>query len=126
MPDNNLKNPGIIQLPGNPLHISIGSNSDDTIPKLIVAMDPGQNAEVKSLHAYTLSRNEHRLSSDVEIPIHGQSSDSTEIQVSEAEIRNMFYGVENLRKQGGSADDAGSESVPEGALEADSSPALEP
>lgn len=112
--ENELKNPGIIQLPCNPLHITIAPTSNGAPPKLVVAMDPGQNAEVKSLHAYTLTRSENRLSSDVEIPIHGQSSDGPEMQVSESEVRNMFYAIENLRKQGGGGgDDAGTESVAE-------------
>ncbi|KAG8419818.1 tRNA (guanine-N(7)-)-methyltransferase non-catalytic subunit trm82 [Metarhizium acridum] len=119
-PENELKNPGIIQLPCNPLHIAIASASNETALKLVVAMDPGPNVQAKSLHAYTLTRTEHRLSSDVEIPIHGQRSDGPEMQVSESEIRNMFYAVENLRKQGGGGEDAG---TTEGNGEVEASPA---
>ncbi|KHN96304.1 tRNA methyltransferase [Metarhizium album ARSEF 1941] len=127
-PDNQLKNPGIIQLPCNPLHIAVAPASDETAPKLVVAMDPGQGVQAKSLHAYTLTRTENRLSSDVEIPIHGQSFDGPETQVSEAEIRNMFFVVENLRKQGGEGggddgEDAGSDSVAEVRAEVKATPA---
>ncbi|KFG80485.1 tRNA methyltransferase [Metarhizium anisopliae] len=121
--DNELKNPGIIQLPCNPLHVAIASASNETALKLVVAMDPGQNVQAKSLHAYTLTRTEHRLSSDVEIPIHGQRSDGPEMQVSESEIRNMFYAIENLRKQGGGGEDAGTDAVAEGNGEVEASPA---
>ncbi|KID99986.1 tRNA methyltransferase, partial [Metarhizium majus ARSEF 297] len=123
-PDNELKNPGIIQLPCNPLHVAIASASNETALKLVVAMDPGQNVQAKSLHAYTLTRTEHRLSSDVEIPIHGQRSDGPEMQVSESEIRNMFYAIENLRKQGGGGEDAGTDAVADGGNgEVEASPA---
>ncbi|KAG6158665.1 hypothetical protein E4U37_005354 [Claviceps purpurea] len=103
--ENLLKNPSIIQLPHNPLHITTTASttspsSQDTTPILIVAMDSGRSAElVRSLHGYTLTRSQGRLSSDVEIPLHGQTVDEAEMQVSEKDIRTIFYGVENLRKQ---------------------------
>lgn len=62
-------------------------------------MDPGRNTEARSLHGYTLTRSEGRLSSDVELILHGQTADDAEMQVSEKDILNMFYTVENLRKQ---------------------------
>ncbi|KAG6040858.1 hypothetical protein E4U41_006830 [Claviceps citrina] len=107
--EKQLKNPSIIQLPCNPLHITIASPSKDSPPKLIVAMDPGQDTQTKSLHEYTLTLSEGRLSSDVELPLHGQTADDAEMQVSEKDIRSMFYVVENLRKQQGGEDGEGGE-----------------
>ncbi|OAA43220.1 tRNA methyltransferase [Metarhizium rileyi] len=121
--ESDLKNPGIIQLPCNPLHMAIAPASSGSVPKLIVAMDPGSNVQVKSLHAYTLTRSENRLASGVEIPIHGQSSDGPEMQVSESDIRNMFYTVENLRKQGSAGEDAGTDSIVEATEEVAIGPA---
>ncbi|KAK2601716.1 tRNA (guanine-N(7)-)-methyltransferase non-catalytic subunit trm82 [Conoideocrella luteorostrata] len=121
--ESQLKNPSIIQLPCNPLHITTTvPSSDGSRLKLIVAMDSAQNPEARSLHAYTLTRSENRLSSDVELPIHGQRTDDMEVQVSDKEIRDMFYNIENLRKQGG-GEDAGSESVPQGDAESEAIPA---
>ncbi|KAG5982482.1 hypothetical protein E4U55_001853 [Claviceps digitariae] len=110
---NHLQNRSIIQLPGKPLHITTTTtttvaaspSSQNTPPTLIVAMDPGQNTELSSLHAYTLTRTAGRLSSDVQIPLHNQTvGDEPGMQVPEKDIRNMFYGVENLRKQRGGED----------------------
>ncbi|KAG5927451.1 hypothetical protein E4U42_002254 [Claviceps africana] len=100
--ENHLKNPSIIQLPRNPLHITASSSPQGAPPKLIIAMDPGQT-EVPSLHGYTLARTEGRLSSDLEVPL-GRAVDETDMQVSEKDVRDMFYGVENLRKQRGAED----------------------
>ncbi|KAG6016347.1 hypothetical protein E4U43_003874 [Claviceps pusilla] len=108
--ENRLQNPSIIQLPCNPLHITTTTTTaspspQDTLPRLIVAMDPGQNTEVRSLHEYTLACIGGRLSSDVQVPLYGQAvEDGPEIQLSEKDIRIMFYGVENLRKQRGGED----------------------
>ncbi|QPH01344.1 hypothetical protein C2857_005543 [Epichloe festucae Fl1] len=129
---NQLKNPSIIQLPCNPLHItttaSPSSPSDDSPPKLIVAMDPGRNTEARSLHEYTLTRSEGRLSSDVELILHGQTADDAEMQVSEKDILNMFYNVENLRKQqdgeeGEDGEDGGSAAPEDGEPEILANPA---
>ncbi|KAG5929070.1 hypothetical protein E4U53_002530 [Claviceps sorghi] len=100
--ENHLKNPSIIQLPHNPLHITASPSPQDAPPKLIIAVDPGQT-EVTSLHGYTLARTEGRLSSDVDVPL-SRPMDETDVQVSEKDVRDMFYGVENLRKQRGGGD----------------------
>ncbi|KAG6004442.1 hypothetical protein E4U21_001064 [Claviceps maximensis] len=119
---NRLQNPSIIQLPCNPLHITVAAaaspSSQDATPRLIVAMDPGQNTEVRSLHEYTLTCTEGRLSSDVQIPLHDPTEEGGEaeacMRVSEKEMRNMFYGVESLRKHRGGEDGADGEDSGDG------------
>ncbi|QUC19726.1 uncharacterized protein UV8b_03967 [Ustilaginoidea virens] len=109
---NQLKNPSIIQLPYNPLHVATVAPANGSPLKLIVATDPGQSVEARSLREYTITRTDGRLSSLAELPIHGQDLDGAEIQVSEKEIRNMFYTAGNLRKQ--EYQDTGPESLAEG------------
>ena len=123
MDTNELKNPGIIQLPGNPLHIAATSGQDG-VPRLVVAMDPAQNPEARSLHAYTLAVTENRLSSDVELPTHGDDLSGPDMQVLERELRPLLYTVENLRKQqsSGAPEDAGAEDATEEATEEEQTP----
>lgn len=68
-------------------------------------MDTSLSPEIRSLHSYTLTRSEGRLSSDIELPLHGQSPEENEPRASPEEIRDMFYSVNKLRKQNGPGDD---------------------
>jgi hypothetical protein len=64
----------------------------------------------------------------VELILHGQTADDAEMQVSEKDILNMFYNVENLRKQqdgqeGEDGEDGGSAAPEDGEPEILANPA---
>lgn len=98
------------------------SHAENEPPKLVVAMDPGHNQETKSLHGYTLVVSENRLVSGVEMPIHGDGTAGKEMQVSHGDVRDLFYPVENLRKQGGGTGESGGQGAEDGGVADDVQP----
>ncbi|KAL7798064.1 hypothetical protein V8C37DRAFT_368553 [Trichoderma ceciliae] len=112
--DNELHCPGIIQLPGKPLSLTI-SPSDDAAPTVIVTIDPDVETKAQSLHAFRLTMAHGRLAVDVETCFKGEAVEANEPDISEEEVRSLLYTVESLRKvvTGGQEEEAGSE-VPQG------------
>lgn len=100
-PNNTLDHPGIIQLPVNPLQVAVAASEGTAPPKLVIAMDPGQTPEAKSLQVFSLAMNEGRLSVDTEMPIHDRGLEANAMEASEKEIQDLLYVVENLRKHTG-------------------------
>ncbi|KAK5990374.1 tRNA (guanine-N(7)-)-methyltransferase non-catalytic subunit trm82 [Cladobotryum mycophilum] len=95
--DNTLNCPGITQLPGNPLHLAISSKEDKT-PVLIAAIDPDKDTKAKSLHTFTLTMSDGRLTVDVESSVKDEILEVEETEISEEEVRHLLYAVESLRK----------------------------
>ncbi|PHH83624.1 hypothetical protein CDD82_6070 [Ophiocordyceps australis] len=94
---NNLNNPGIIQLPANPLHLAIFAPKT-AAPSLVLAQDPGLT-KAKSLCSLTLTTDNGRLTSDAELSFHDEAIEADEQHVSAPEIHALLYTVSNLRKQ---------------------------
>lgn len=113
--DNELKYPGIIQLPGNPLDLSICPQKEDSsTPTIITALHVPEETQAKSLHVFQLALSEGRLSVDTDKTVQDDDVEASEADVLESEIRDLYYTVENLRKTTGSgSDDAGQEEKPE-------------
>ncbi|GJN68669.1 tRNA methyltransferase [Purpureocillium lilacinum] len=120
-PDNILNHPGVIQLPANPLQLAVANAepNSNTLPKIIVAADPGQASEAKSLQIFALAMSEGRLSVAKELPVHDDKLESSAAEASDKEIHNLLYTVENLRKQTGGTDGEAGEDEPEADVEGD-------
>jgi tRNA (guanine-N(7)-)-methyltransferase subunit TRM82 len=103
--ENTLNHPGIIQLPGKPLHLAIAT-AEGASPKIITAVDPGVDGKAKSLHVFTLLQNEGRIAVDQDVTVHDTSLEAEEMEVSEAEVRGLLYNTESLRKQSAEAEEA--------------------
>lgn len=107
--ENVLNHPGVIQLPGKPVHLAIAPASADSPPRLIVALHLGEPTPTQSLHAFTLTMNDGRLAVDTDSHIKDEPLEVDEMDVSEEEIRRLLFTVENLRKQPTSAHEAEAE-----------------
>ncbi|KAL7901380.1 hypothetical protein HDV63DRAFT_413827 [Trichoderma sp. SZMC 28014] len=110
--NNELHCPGIIQLPGKPLSLTISPSSDDNAaPTIIAAIDPDVETKAQSLHAFRLTINHGRLAVDVEASFKDMAVEANESDISEEEVRSLLYTVESLRKVVTNADfeEAGSE-----------------
>ncbi|PFH59774.1 hypothetical protein XA68_11905 [Ophiocordyceps unilateralis] len=107
-----LSRPGAIQLAAAPLDLSVVPGSDDAPPRLVVAADPGQSP-AKSLQTFYLTVNGGRLAVDSEFDFGDAVLEAGEVDASPAEIRQLLYTVENLRKQtgGGGGENEGSSGV---------------
>lgn len=122
--DNILDHPGVIQLPGAPLHVSV-SASENTSPKLIVAMDPGESP-TKSLHVMALTASNGRLSVDTDSCFQDERLEADEAKVSGSDIRRLLYTVESLRKQTiGGEDEGAADAEASAEMEADEVPATD-
>ncbi|RCI14658.1 hypothetical protein L249_6953 [Ophiocordyceps polyrhachis-furcata BCC 54312] len=106
-----LNRPGAIELASPPLDISVVSAADGTNPLLVVAVNPGQS-EVKSLQSFRLtigdensssssSSSSRRLAVRPGLVFGDAALEADETDASPAEIRQLLYTVENLRKQTG-------------------------
>ncbi len=117
--ENTLKRPGLIQLPGNPLALSIVPKGESP-PKIVAAIDPGAGAEAEtqtsssgSLNLFSLTMSDGRLAVDAASQAQEDAVNSPDLEVTAQEIRNLLYGAEHLRKQmgggvgEGEADEAG-------------------
>lgn len=103
--DNELKYPGIIQLPGNPLHLSVCPQKDDSSPPTIIAaLHVLEETQAKSLHVFQLVLSEGRLSVDTDKTVQDDAVEASEADVLDTEVRDLYYTVENLRKTTGSGD----------------------
>lgn len=103
--DNNLNCPGIIQLPGKPLDLTIVPGDKPTIA---VALHTPEASEAKSVHVFELGVNDGRLCVDTEAVLQDGELDQPDLQATDDEIKTLFYTVEQLRKQSsGNEDEAG-------------------
>lgn len=84
-------------------------------PAISVALHTAEGSDAKSVHEFKLTVNDDRLCVDSEAVLQDEDLDIPELEASEAEIRNLFYGVEHLRKQSGGGEE------PEGEKPAESS-----
>ncbi|RDA94388.1 hypothetical protein CP533_2241 [Ophiocordyceps camponoti-saundersi (nom. inval.)] len=107
-PTGTLTRPGAIELAAPPLDLTIipaHDDSDSTSPLLIIAANPaGHIEQVKSLQAFRLSvsdEDDKRLAVCSEFVFADGALEAGETDASPAEIRQLLYTVENLRKQTG-------------------------
>ncbi|KAL6869620.1 tRNA (guanine-N(7)-)-methyltransferase non-catalytic subunit trm82 [Amphichorda felina] len=103
--DNNaLNHPGVIQLPGNPLALSIISE-DGSAPKILAAIDPGSETPAKNLNIFSLTTSDGRLAVDTTSHVEEDAIETGDLEVTESEVRSLLYGMEHLRKQKGGEDE---------------------
>ncbi|UKZ77410.1 hypothetical protein TrVFT333_005131 [Trichoderma virens FT-333] len=117
--NNELHCPGIIQLPGKPLSLTI-SPSNDAAPTVIAAIEPDADTKAQSLHAFRLTMTNGRLAVDVESSFKDKEVEANEPEISEEDVRGLLYTVESLRKvvTGGPDEEGGSE-TPQGNVDSD-------
>ncbi|KAL7936303.1 hypothetical protein V8C35DRAFT_297463 [Trichoderma chlorosporum] len=117
--NNELHCPGIIQLPGKPLSLTI-SPSNDAAPTVIAAIEPDAETKAQSLHAFRLTMTNGRLAVDVESSFKDKTVEAGEPEISEEDVRGLLYTVESLRKvvTGGPDEEGGSE-APQGNVDSD-------
>ncbi|KAF3074708.1 hypothetical protein CFAM422_002899 [Trichoderma lentiforme] len=117
--NNELHCPGIIQLPGKPLSLTISPN-DDAPPTVIAAIEPDAETKARSLHAFRLTMTNGRLAVDVESCFKDKEVETNESEISEEDVRGLLYTVESLRKvvTGGPDEEGGSE-TPQGNVDSD-------
>ncbi|KAH7329324.1 hypothetical protein B0I35DRAFT_473939 [Stachybotrys elegans] len=118
--ENTLNHPGIIQLPGKPLHLTIAT-AEGAPPKILTAVDPGAEGKAKSLHVFTLLQNEGRIAVDQDVTVHDTTLEAGEMEVPEAEVQSLLYNTESLRKQSAEADETGEAVEPVEEAQEDSS-----
>lgn len=103
--DDTLSHPSVMELPANPLHLSVSGPDPGTAPpKLIVAMDPGQTG-ARSLYATALAISDGRLAADADSSFQDEALEACEVDASESEVRRLLYTIKNLRKQTGGGGD---------------------
>ncbi|KAI9166980.1 tRNA (guanine-N(7)-)-methyltransferase non-catalytic subunit trm82 [Paramyrothecium foliicola] len=97
-PENTLNHPSIIQLPGNPLHLTLYKPSG-AAPTIIAAVDPGEGVKAKSLHVFRLTQTEGRIAVDTDTTVRDDALEADEPEVTEDVVRSLLYTTESLRKQ---------------------------
>ncbi|KAF4594784.1 hypothetical protein GQ602_000397 [Ophiocordyceps camponoti-floridani] len=101
--------PGAIQLAAAPLDLCLVPGSEDDPPRLVVAVNPSSSPAGKSLQAFRLTVNDDgRLAVDSEFIFSDDRLEADELDATPAEIRQLLYTVESLRKQTAGGDDEGS------------------
>ncbi|KAF4342788.1 tRNA (guanine-N(7)-)-methyltransferase subunit trm82 [Fusarium beomiforme] len=111
--DNILNHPGIIQLPGKPLDLSIQPANNGEAPKIIAALDPNIPTKAKSLAVYSLTMTDEKLATSTIASVNDEDIESTELDVDENIVRSLLYNTEPLRKQSTERDEErGGEQVP--------------
>ncbi|PTB65343.1 hypothetical protein BBK36DRAFT_55602 [Trichoderma citrinoviride] len=112
---NELHYPGIIQLPGKPLSLTISPNDDNASPPTVIAaIDPDAETQAQSLHAFRLTMNNGRLAVDVETSFKDQEVEASEPELTEEDVRGLLYTVESLRKVVTGPDEEGGSEAPHG------------
>jgi len=96
--ENVLNHPGVTQLPGNPQSLAV-EVSRDAAPKIVVALDPGSGVSAKSVHVFSLTLNEGRLSVDSITHVEEEAVDTPDLEMDAEEVGNLLYNIEHLRKQ---------------------------
>jgi tRNA (guanine-N(7)-)-methyltransferase subunit TRM82 len=129
MDDGILNHPAITQLPGNPLDVAIApgqqppassteeSSAEPALPKIVVAVDPGEEIKTKSIHVFALTLGEGRLSVDTDSTVRDDNLEKDEPEITAKEVQDLLYGVENLRKQAHRSDEQGDGPVGTGLAE---------
>ena len=83
---------------------------DSSLPTVVTALHVPEEAKAKSLHVFQLALSEGRLSVDTDKTVQDDDVEASEADVSDAEVHDLYYTVENLRKTTGTGgDDAGLE-----------------
>lgn len=80
-------------------------SKDGSAPSVIAAIDPGSENPTKSLNIFSLTMDEGRLAVDTTSYVEEDAVESSDLEVTESEVRNLLYGMEHLRKQKGTEDD---------------------
>lgn len=98
-----MKFPSIIQVPGNPLNLTLTQSGTASLPTLVVGLDTSegtQGAKGESLNVYELVENKGKIAVGVLKPIVKEESvdSDADIDASVEEIKRTLYGFENLRK----------------------------
>lgn len=73
--------------------------SRDAAPKIVVALDPGSEVSAKSVHVFSLTLNEGRLSVDSITHVEEEAVDTPDLEMDAEEVGNLLYNIEHLRKQ---------------------------
>lgn len=102
--DGSLKYPGIIQLPGKPLDLVVVPGDKPTIA---VALHTPETSEAKSVHVFELGMNDDRLCVNTDSVLQDNELDQPGLEATDAEIKGLFYTVEQLRKQSGGNEEEG-------------------
>lgn len=88
------------------MHLCI-AQADNATPKIIAAIDPGEDGAATSLNAYSLILENERLAVDTTSSFTGETTETDDLEASADEIKNLLYGIENLRKQPGECEEDG-------------------
>lgn len=83
-----------------PLHLT-PAHAENTPPRIIGAIDPGEEGQAKSLHVFSLVDSNGRLSVDQDVTVHDSAVEADELDVSAADVRRLLYNTESLRKYSG-------------------------
>ncbi|KAK7421962.1 tRNA (guanine-N(7)-)-methyltransferase non-catalytic subunit trm82 [Neonectria punicea] len=97
--DNALNHPSIIQLPGKPLDTAFKPAKDGEPPKIITAVDAGEQTHVKSLAIYSLIMTDEKLAVGTTTFVTDGDLEAGKSDLPETVVRGLLYNTENLRKQ---------------------------
>ncbi|KAH6998372.1 hypothetical protein BKA56DRAFT_607916 [Ilyonectria sp. MPI-CAGE-AT-0026] len=97
--DNTLNRPAVIQLPGKPLDVAFKPANNGEPPSVIVAVDSGEQAQVKSLAIYSLIMTDEKLAVGTTAFVKDEELEAEELDVPEKVVQGLLYNTENLRKQ---------------------------
>ncbi|KAH7162755.1 hypothetical protein B0J13DRAFT_536899 [Dactylonectria estremocensis] len=97
--DNTLNYPSVIQLPGKALDVAFKQASNDETPSVVVAIDAGEQAQVKCLAIYSLIMTDEKLAVGKTSFVNDGQLETEELDVPEKVVQGLLYATENLRKQ---------------------------
>ncbi|KAI5465920.1 hypothetical protein BGZ63DRAFT_348688 [Mariannaea sp. PMI_226] len=97
--DNVLNHPSVIQLPGNLLDVEVVLGADGELPKLVTAVDVGEQTDAKSLVIYSLIMTDEKLAVGEISFVRDAELEAEELDIKEDAVRGLLYNTENLRKQ---------------------------
>ncbi|KPM44697.1 hypothetical protein AK830_g1831 [Neonectria ditissima] len=97
--ENALNHPSVIQLPGKPLDVAFKPAKDSEPPKVIVAVDAGEQTHVKSLAIYSLTMTDEKLAVGTTEFVSDGDLEVEEFDLPETAVRGLLYNTESLRKQ---------------------------
>lgn len=107
--DNTLTKPGVIQLEGAPLDVTLVSTGQSScaVAAALHLPKPLSSDVAQSLVVLHLTLSEGRLTVENTHTVNDVDGEATEVDVTEADVRSLFYTVEHLRKQQANAADDG-------------------
>ncbi|KAH7170646.1 hypothetical protein EDB81DRAFT_876668 [Dactylonectria macrodidyma] len=97
--DDTLNHPSVIQLPGKALDVAFKQASNDEPPSVIIAIDAGEQAQVKCLAIYSLIMTDEKLAVGTTSFVNDEQLEAEELDVPEKVVQGLLYATENLRKQ---------------------------